>query len=191
MEEMAVEHFLDGILDLSTHELTDELFGGIHAGNAERLLSASLIGIPRLLIPGAADVITMAEPETIPDPFRNQPWVPHNPHITLVRTDAGQLTRLAQVVAARLNQAQGPAAVAIPRKGWSFYNRPGLIFYNAEADQAYVDTLKTGLRKDIPVYEFDCHINDPEFSAYIVQVFEGLMQQAESRLHRTGREIHP
>ena len=70
MEEMAAGHFLEGILDLSTHEVTDELFGGIHAGNAERLLSAGLAGVPRLLIPGAVDVITMAEPETIPEPYQ-------------------------------------------------------------------------------------------------------------------------
>lgn len=186
MEEMAVEHFLDGILDLSTHELTDELFGGIHAGNAKRLLSAGLIGIPRLLIPGAVDVITMAEPETIPEAFRNQPWVPHNLHITLVRTSAAQLAQLAQVMAARLNQAQGPVAVAVPGKGWSFYNREGLIFYDPEADKAFMDSLKKGLRRDIPVYEFDCHINDPEFPGYIVPIFKTLMEQAEGSLQGTG-----
>lgn len=178
MEEMAVEHFLEGILDLSTHEVTDELFGGIHAGNAQRLLSAGLAGIPRLLIPGAVDVITMAEPESIPESYQGQPRLPHNPHITLVRASAGQLTELAQEVVQRLNQARGPTAVAIPRKGWSFYNREGLIFFDPAADRAYVDSLKRGLRKNIPVFEFDCHINDPEFTDQVVPIFEGLMKRA-------------
>jgi uncharacterized protein (UPF0261 family) len=187
MEEMAVEHFLDGILDLSTHEVTDELFGGIHAGDGQRLLSAGRIGVPRLFIPGAVDVITMAEPETIPESYGGQPRVPHNPHITLVRTSAGQLAELARVVAERLNQALGPAAVAVPRKGWSFYNREGLIFYDPVADQAFLDVLKNNLRGDIPVYEFDSHINDPEFAGHIVPIFEGLMGQAEGRFTGAGQ----
>ena len=39
-------------------------------------------------------------------------------------------------------------------------------------------SLKRGLRKDIPVYEFDCHINDPEFADRVVPIFEGLMKLA-------------
>ena len=94
MEEMAIEHFLDGLLDLTPHELTDELFGGIHAGHPESSLSAGRVGIPRLLVPGAMEVITMAEPETIPDSFRNHPRLPHNPHITLVRVGRDQMIQL-------------------------------------------------------------------------------------------------
>lgn len=178
MEEMAVEHFLDGLLDLTPHEVTDELFGGIHAGPPERILAAGRAGIPRLLVPGAVDVITMAEPETIPETFRGQPRLPHNPHITLVRTSRDQMVELARVIGERLNQAGGPTAVVIPRGGYSFYNRPGLIFYDPEADQAFVEALKGTLRKDIPVWELEGHINDPEFVKELVPIFLDLMKQA-------------
>jgi uncharacterized protein (UPF0261 family) len=178
MEEMAVEHFLDGLLDLTPHEVTDELFGGIHAGSPERILAAGQSGIPRLLVPGAVDVITMAEPETIPETFRGQPRLSHNPHITLVRTSRDQMLQLARVLGERLNQSGGPVAVVIPRGGYSFYNRPGLIFYDPEADQAFVEALKGTLRKDIPVHELEGHINDPEFVKGLVPIFMDLLKQA-------------
>lgn len=178
MEEMAAEGFLDALLDLSTHELTDELFGGIHAGDAQRLVAGSRTGVPRLVVPGGLDVITLAERETVPVAYRDQPYVPHNPHITLVRVNAEQMTHLAAVMAGRLNRARGPVAVAIPRRGWSFYNREGLVFYDAAADRSYVHALRAELTADIALFEFDAHINDPEFAAEIVPVFAALMEKA-------------
>lgn len=181
MEEMAVEHFLDGLLDLTPHELTDELFGGIHAGHPERILSAGRAGIPRLLVPGAMEVITMAEPETIPDSFRDHPRLSHNPHITLVRVGRDQMIQLGRVLGERLNQSSGPVIVAIPRGGYSFYNRPGLLFYDPPADRAFVEVLKETLRSDIPVWELEGHINDPEFVQALLPLFLNMMEHAGVR----------
>jgi uncharacterized protein (UPF0261 family) len=180
MEELAVEGVLDALFDLSTHELTDELFDGIHAGDAQRLLAGGLKGVPRLVIPGALDVITLREPETIPEAYRDQPIAPHNPHITLVRTNAEQMTRLATVMAERLNQAVGPVPVAIHTGGFSFYNREGLHFRDLEADQALVHTLQTKLKPEIPIHEFHMHVNDPPFVTEIVSVFEDFLKKAET-----------
>lgn len=181
MEEMAVEHLLDGLLDLTAHELTDELFGGIHAGHPERILAAGRAGTPRLLVPGAMDVITMAEPETIPDSFRDHPRLPHNPHITLVRAGRDQMIRLARVLGERLNRSSGPVVVAIPRGGYSFYNRPGLIFYDPMADRAFVEVLRETLRSDIPVCELEGHVNDPEFAQALLPLFLDMMEHAGVR----------
>ncbi|MEE9612623.1 MAG: Tm-1-like ATP-binding domain-containing protein [Desulfatiglandales bacterium] len=180
MEELAVEGLLDALFDLSTHELSDELFGGIHAGDTERLLAGGLKGVPRLVLPGALDVITLREPETIPEVFRSQPFAPHNPHITLVRANAEQMTRLATVMAERLNQAVGPVAVAIPKGGFSFYNRDGLHFRDLEADKAFVHTLKSKLKPEIPIHEFEMHVNDPPFVTEIVSLFEAFLERAET-----------
>jgi uncharacterized protein (UPF0261 family) len=177
MEELATEGFFHGLLDLTTHEITDELFGGVHAGGADRLLASGRAGVPRLVAPGSSDFMTFAELEKVPDLYRDHPIVPHNPHITLARANAHQMTRVATVVAERLNEGRGPIVVAIPMRGFSFYNREGLIFYDEAANHAYVDTLKGKLRSDIPVHEFDVHINDPEFAAEIVPLFDALIEK--------------
>ena len=180
MEELAVEGVLDALFDLTTHELTDEIFGGIHAGDPERLLAGGLKGVPRLVTPGALDVITLREPETIPEVYRSQPSVPHNPHITLVRVNAQQMIRLATVMAERLNKSRGPVTVVIPKGGFSFYNRDGLHFRDLKTDQAFVDTLRANLKPGIPLYEFDSHINDPLFVSEIVSVFEALLKRVKT-----------
>ena len=68
----------------------------------------------------------------------------------MVRASAEQMTELARVVVDRINQAQGPAAVAIPQRGWSFYNREGLIFFDPAADQAYVEFFEKRSEKGYP-----------------------------------------
>jgi len=184
MEELAVEGLLDGLFDLSTHEITDEIFGGIHAGDANRLLAGGLKGIPRLVVPGGLDIITLRELETIPDIYRSQPFVKHNPHITLVRLTIDQMIQVADVMAARLNQALAPVIVAIPNGGFSFYNRDGLHFRNLEADQAFVRTLKAKLKPEIEICELDGHVNDSIFIEAILSKFERLMKPLRSKKQR-------
>ncbi len=174
MEELAVENMLDAIFDLSTHEIADELFGGIHAGDSQRLLAGGIKGIPRLVVPGALDLITLGEPESVPEVYRSQPSVRHNPHITLVRLTAEQMMRIAEVVAGRLNQAKGPVVVAIPKGGYSFYNREGLHFRNVEADRLFVETLRNRLKPGIAIIEIESHVNDPPFLEEIIPIFENL-----------------
>jgi len=186
MEELAVEGLLDGIFDLSTHELTDEIFGGIHAGDAKRLLAGGLKGIPRLVIPGGLDIITLRELETVPEIYRRQPYVKHNPHITLVRLTVDQMIRVADVMAERLNQATAPVIVAIPNGGYSFYNRDGLHFRNLEADQAFARTLKARLKPEIEICELDGHVNDSIFIQAILSIFERLMRHAKKTYPQGG-----
>ncbi len=176
MEELAVEGLLDGLFDLSTHEITDEIFGGIHAGDAERLLAGGLKGIPRLVVPGGLDIITLRELETVPEIYRSQPYVKHNPHITLVRLTADQMVKVADVMVKRLNQASAPVIVAIPKGGFSFYNKDGLHFRDTAADAAFVRTLKMKLKPEIEICELDGHVNDAVFIEAILLLFERLMQ---------------
>ena len=178
MEELAVEGLLNGLFDLSTHEITDEIFGGIHAGDADRLLAGGVKGIPRLVVPGGLDIITLRELETVPEIYRDQPYVKHNPHITLVRLNAEQMVKVADVMVERLNQATAPVIVAIPKGGFSFYNKDGLHFRDIKADEAFVQTLKAKLNPEIEICELDGHVNDPVFIEAILSKFEYLMQLA-------------
>ena len=171
MEELAAERRLDVILDLSTHELTDEVLGGIHAGNESRLVLGGHT-VPRLVVPGALDLITFGKMETIPERYKSQPNVRHNPNVTLVRANRDQLVRLAESMAGRLNLATERVTVVIPGGGWSFYNRAGLHFKDDEADQAFIRSLRRHLRPDTPIRELPDHINDPSFAEQLVEMFE-------------------
>ena len=186
MEELAVEGLLDGLFDLSTHEITDEIFGGIHAGDSDRLLAGGLKGIPRLVVPGGLDIITLRELESVPQVYRDQPYVRHNPHITLVRLTANQMVRVANVMVERLNRAIAPVIVAIPKGGYSFYNKDGLHFRDIEADAVFTETLKAGLKPEIEICELDGHVNDAVFITAILSLFERLMQPLKHRRKPQG-----
>lgn len=176
MEELASEGLLDALFDLSTHEVVDELFGGIHASDHSRLLAGGLKGLPRLVVPGGADLITLREPETVPEVYRAQPFVRHNPHITLVRLTKEQMIRVAETMVERLNRATGPVVVVIPTGGFSFYNRDGLHFRDVEADQAFTRFLRDRLKPSIPVVEVNGHVNDPLFIGEVLNLFEELLK---------------
>ena len=180
MEELASEGLLDALFDLSTHEITDEIFGGIHAGDSNRLLAGGLKGVPRLVVPGGLDLITLGRPETVPEAYRSQPSVRHNPNITLVRLNTEQMIRVAEVMAERLNQALAPVIVAIPKGGFSFYNRDGLHFRDLDADQAFVQTLQGKLKPEIAIHEIDSHVNDQPFITEILSIFEHLMKKTKA-----------
>jgi uncharacterized protein (UPF0261 family) len=86
------------------------------------------------------------------------------------------MVKVAEVMAARLNQAWAPVVVAIPLGGWSFYNRDGLHFRDVDADRSFVETLRHRLRPEIPVREIQGHVNDPPFISEILALFEDLMK---------------
>ena len=180
MEELAAEGMLDVILDLSTHELTDELFDGIHAANEHRLVLGGR-KVPRLVVPGALDVITFGRLDAIPEHYRSQAFVRHNPNVTLVRTTKAQLVSLAETMADRLNLATERVEVVIPTGGWSFYNRAGLHFRDEEADRAFIETLRRRLRPGIQVQEADMHVNDPAFADHLVAEFERFWKSASEK----------
>ncbi|MBW2605982.1 MAG: Tm-1-like ATP-binding domain-containing protein, partial [Deltaproteobacteria bacterium] len=74
MEELAAEGYFQGILDLATHELADELMGGYCRGiGPERLEPVPGRDIPRLVVPGGLDCAVLEfTRETIPDQFRDR-----------------------------------------------------------------------------------------------------------------------
>jgi len=76
---------------------------------------------------------------------------------------------MGRIFAEKLNASQGPVAVLIPMDGFSEVDAPGKPFWWPEADQAFVDGLKSKLRADIPVVVMNSNVNDPEFSAEVAQ----------------------
>ncbi|MGI6474318.1 MAG: hypothetical protein ACOX0J_08520 [Thermoactinomyces vulgaris] len=54
---------------------------------------------------------------------------------------------------------------------------PGKEFWWPEADQALFDAIKQYTNPDIPVYELDCNINDPEFADAVTKKLMELIQK--------------
>jgi uncharacterized protein (UPF0261 family) len=170
-EALIAEGYFDAMLDLTTHEIIDREYGGKHGAIADtRLQAAAEAGIPQVVVPGCIDYFVFGPLESVPDRFKERPYVVHNPQITLVRTTAEEMTHVAELMVRRLNRAKGPAAVAIPLRGLSMHNVEGQVFFDPETDRSCREVFKAKLRSDIPLREVDAHINDPAFAEACVEL---------------------
>jgi uncharacterized protein (UPF0261 family) len=82
-----------------------------------------------------------------------------------MRTTPDENERLGEILAEKLNLSTGPVTVLIPLRGISVISAAGQPFYDPAADAALFETLKAKLRRDIPLREIDCNINDPKFAS--------------------------
>jgi len=84
---------------------------------------------------------------------------------------------LGHLFADRLNLSKGPVVIAVPTQGLSIPNVPGGPFWNPEADAAFLKTLRSEIRQDIPVLTFERHVNDPDFGHQVADLFVELMRK--------------
>jgi uncharacterized protein (UPF0261 family) len=153
-----------GVLDVTTTEWADELVGGVLAAGPARLDAAAKAGVPAVVSTGCLDMVNFGPPETVPARFAGRTFYPHNPQVTLMRTTPGENRELGRIIAAKLNASVGPVTVMIPLRGVSVIGAPGGPFHDPDADAALHEALRANLRRDIPVREFDCAINDAPFA---------------------------
>ncbi len=164
MESLIEAGEVDGVFDATLTEWADELLGGVMSAGPTRLDAAAKTGTPAVYAPGCVDIVNFWEPESVPEALRSRRLYHHNAKQTLVRTDIEDNAKLGKIFAEKFNASTGPVAVYLPLKAVSVISEPGGPYHWPEADAALFDTLRSRLRKDIPVYEFDTTINDPVFA---------------------------
>lgn len=176
MENLIDAGMIVGVLDITTTEWADELVGGVLAAGPNRLEAAGRRGVPAVVAPGCLDMVNFWAPETVPSRFAGRKFYPHNPNVTLMRTNVEESRRLGEILGAKLSAGRGAVSVVLPLRGLSMIDAPGGPFWWPEADKALFDALKSGLRRDIEVIELDCNINDAPFAECCASTLLRLMQ---------------
>ena len=172
MESLIETGEIAGVLDVTLTEWADELVGGVMSAGPTRLEAAARTGTPAVIAPGCLDIVNFWEPHTLPEKYRGRRIYQHNAKQTLVRTDPDENAQLGRIIASKLNRSIGPVAVYLPLGGISVISAPGGPYHWPEADAALFDSLRTHLRKDIPLHELNLHINDAAFAQAMA---EGLL----------------
>jgi uncharacterized protein (UPF0261 family) len=176
MERLVDEGIIDGVLDISTQELVGLVAGGLFDAGPERLSAAGRRGIPQVVAPGGTDYVVLGPVDRLTAGQRARPLIVHNPNITLVRTSRDEMAAVGRLMARRLNEARGPAAVVVPCGGFSYSDRPGHAFYDPTGDEMLVHALEDTLHPRIEVIKVDAHVNDPAFAAVAVRTLRALME---------------
>lgn len=181
MEELIEEGLVNAVLDMTPHEIVDELFHGVHAGGPHRLEAAGKKGIPQVVVTGCLDFILLGPIANLEEKYKNRKMYFFNPAVTMVRMTHAEMSTVGRVMAEKLNMATGPTRVLIPLKGFCMYCHPGEPLYDPEGDGMLIDSLKKHLKPQIPVLEVDAHINDPEFADNAASALIQLIQNSPAR----------
>lgn len=185
MEELIEQGVIDAVLDLTTTELADELCGGQLSAGPHRLEAAGACGLPQVVLPGAMDMVNFTTPETVPSKYANRRFYQHSPATRLMRTTVLENATLGRWVGEKLARAKRLAALVLPVRGFSEYDKAGGVFYDPQADAAFMDAAVAALGKHGVVMRVDAYINEPVCAETAVAQLLGMMGGSASSKSET------
>jgi uncharacterized protein (UPF0261 family) len=177
MEQLIETSSLGGVIDYTLSELANSLVDGIHATGPDRLRVAGRHGLPQVVVPGCVDFFNQGPRSELPERYRDRKTSFHNPVATLVRLSAEEERELGALVADRLNESRGPLRVVVPTRGFSLADAEGGDLWDPEADHAFVESLRSELRPDIPFEAVDAHVDDPDFADLVADRYLTLLEE--------------
>ena len=184
MESLVRNGYFKGVLDFTTTEWCDELFGGVLNAGPHRSEAAALCGIPQVVSVGACDMVNFGPWDTVPKEHQNRNLYCHNPTVTLMRTSVSENDAIGRKLAEKLNMAAGKTALFLPLKGVSMIDAEGQPFYGPAEDQALFDALRQNINRDtVQLYEMNCLINDKEFAVAAAQKLIEMIEQEQETPH--------
>jgi len=177
MEELLEQGLITGVLDFTTHEIADEMFGGYCRGiGPNRLETAGKMGIPQVVVPGGLDNAVFSPFYPMPDRLKGRKIHPHDIRFC-VRLGPEEMVEFARIIGEKLKKANGPTHVLIPKKGWSEADKPGSDLFEPETNQVFVEELRKIVGSNIPIEEVDAHISDPLFAKSAVELLDRMIRE--------------
>jgi uncharacterized protein (UPF0261 family) len=165
MEELIDAGMIDAVLELTPHEVTEEVMGvGIYVPvRPGRLTAAIRQGIPLVLATGGMEYICFGPRASIPQALQRRNIYMHNPYNANLQIDHQELQKVAKELSTRLNQSRGKVCLLVPQKGWSVYGAADGPFHDEEGIALFIDTVRDHLSPTVELRLLDYNINDPEF----------------------------
>jgi uncharacterized protein (UPF0261 family) len=178
LERLAASGELAGVVDITTHELTDLIVDGVYSAGDLRLTRAGAAGLPQVIVPGAIDHANFWVGQ-VPECYKAREFFQYNAQNLLMRTNTEEFRKLGHEFATRINAAKGPVRVLIPLEGFSEHTKRRAHdlagndkgpWKRPEDYRAFVNALKPHLRT-ARIDEMALHINDSTFADACVDAF--------------------
>ena len=170
-ESLAGEGAFAAVMDFAPQEVSNHLFGGLSAG-ADRLTNAGRAATPQLVAPGCYDLVDFVGWQGVPEPFEGRPIHAHNRLLSSAVLEPDERRTVAREMCMKLAQAQAPVAVVLPTQGCNEWDRPGGDLHDAEGLAAFCGELRRACPDNVALHELDCHINDADFCARVLEIFD-------------------
>lgn len=185
MERLIREKRIQGVVDFTLAEIGAHLVGGLHDAGERRLEAAIEMGLPEVVVPGAADTIVLPPLNEVPEKFKARRLNVHNPTMTTMRTTVEENRAIADFIARKLNAARSRVTVVLPLGGLSTIDRPGEVFFDPPANDALFATLRSRLSPSIRVVEGRWNVNDREFADMVADEALAIMRGTSKPETRT------
>ncbi len=172
MEDMILEGFFDGVIDLAPGGVGEEILGGMRAAGPYRLENAGKVGIPMVIAPSGVNVMSPPKKKYKPD-YYTRPKYDLDRHRTMLRVNKEEIKKVAEEFARKLNKAVEKSKIVFlfPLKGWSSIDYEGSPIHDPETDKVFIETFKKLANPKIEIKEYDLHLEDEEFADKIVENF--------------------
>jgi uncharacterized protein (UPF0261 family) len=183
LEKLADSGLLEGVIDVSTTEIADEIAGGVLSAGPGRLDVFARHELPWVGSCGALDMANFGAWESVPERFRSRRLYRHNPTVTLMRTTVEECQAVGEFLVAKINAMRGPVRFLIPEGGVSAIDQPGQPFHDPQANQVLFDTIEKGFRggPSRRLVRLPHHINDEAFAQALVAAWRDIAPGAEAR----------
>jgi uncharacterized protein (UPF0261 family) len=173
MEKLADSGIITGVIDITTTEVCDLLFGGVLPATEDRFGAIARTRIPYVGSVGALDMVNFQAVDTVSQHLRTRNLYKHNPNVTLMRTSPEECRAIGEWIGAKLNACDGSVRFLIPERGVSALDVEGGAFWDPEADAALFTALETTVRQtsNRRLVRLPLHINDPAFAEAAASTF--------------------
>jgi len=170
MEKLVASGLIEGVLDITTTEVCDQVVGGVFDPGPGRFDGIVEAGIPYVCSVGALDMVNFGAEDTVPAQFRDRTLHVHNAQVTLMRTTPDENRQFARFITGKLNRHPGPLRFLIPEGGVSLLDAEGQSFHDPEADAALFQELESTFdaSEQRRIQRFPHHINDAAFADALV-----------------------
>jgi uncharacterized protein (UPF0261 family) len=177
MEKLADSGLVAALIDITTTEVPDHLFGGVFPCTEDRFGAAIRTRLPYVGSVGAVDMVNFGAKDTVPARYAGRTLYVHNPQVTLMRTTPEENRAIGRFIVERLNRMEGPVRFLLPLGGVSAIDVPGMPFHDPAADAALFETIRSGFvpAPNRRLIEVDAAINDRAFADAVLTAFREIV----------------
>lgn len=187
MEQMAEDSLIDGILDLTIHEITSEYFGGgfSYGESAKvRLLKSIVNKTPLVVSVGGLDFVDFSIQE-FPPRMEERVYMMHNAAIAHIKILPDEAEKVAEIVVNRLNKADYPIKVLLPTEGMRHNTKSGEELYDKEVDDILINIIKNISNENIEIVTVPGNLDTKEWG---IQAAHHMIDELKLR-NKISRDI--